>query len=329
MDFEFLKNPINKKWVISAPRRAKRPNVAKGVVSVCPFCVGKENPQEEVYRIPSQTREQAKQLFGVESDWMVRVITNKFPFAPIHELVIHSPNHGKNFEQLSLHQVELILKTYRQRYLAHQGKGHIYIFHNRGKGGGESLNHPHTQIVVVPEIVDMEIPLLDPQAYVGYSPHPTSVNSLVEKVEIVNKTYSHLDKEEMVETKHFYLFCPQTSQWPDEVWMAPKKRGELFGEISDGQIADFAYVLTRLIQIFDLRHSGNEFSFNFYIYPGKDWYLRLIPRDKTIGGFELCTGIFVNTQDPKETLMFLKTHFNQPDEEKIRTEYQADYRRGV
>ena len=75
----------------------------------------------------------------------------------------------------------------------------------------------------------------------------------------------------------------------------------------------------------DIRH-GHEFSFNFYIYPGKEWYLRLIPREKILGGFELGTGVIVNTQDPAETFNFIKEHFNEPDVEKIR-ENRAEYHR--
>lgn len=55
--------------------------------------------------------------------------------------------------------------------------------------------------------------------------------------------------------------------------------------------------------------------------------MRIIPRTKSMGGFELGTGIFINTQDPKETFAFLKEHFEKPDEEKIRTSHQADYNR--
>ena len=125
------------------------------------------------------------------------------------------------------------------------------------------------------------------------------------------------EKQDQVETEHFYLFCPKTSEWPDEVWVAPKKRGNLFGQITDVEISDLAQTLSRLIQILDLRH-GHEFSFNFYIYPGNDWYLRLIPRIKILGGFEIGTGIFVNTQDSKETMAFIKEHLQTPDIEKIK-----------
>lgn len=290
VDFQFLQNPISEKWVVLSPRRAKRPDVANGIEPVCPFCPGKESAEKAVYEVKNN------------AGWQIRVLNNKFPFAPIHEVIIHSPDHHRNFGNLSLPQTELILKTYRQRYNTHEKKGQIYIYHNRQKAGGESLPHPHTQLTAVPFEVDLDIPRLATPA----------------EMEVAAKD------QIFKETNHFVIFCPKTSQWPDEVWVAPKERGNAFGSIKDPQIADLAFTLSRLIQIFDLRH-GLEFPFNFYIYPGGDWYLRIIPRIKVLGGFELGTGIFVNTQDPKETIEFIKEHFEKPDKEKIKTIHRARY----
>ena len=228
-----------------------------------------------------------------------RVVHNKFPFAPIHEVIVHSPDHHKNFEELPLEQSELVLKTYRQRFQTHQDKGQVYIFHNHGEAGGESLPHPHSQLVVVPEFVKLEIP-------------PVNFSA----------------SEDSQSTEHFSIFCPGSSEWPDEVWVAPKHSNLYFSDITDGEIRDLAKILYRLIQIFDLRH-GHEFPFNFYIAPFKGWYLRIVPRLKNLGGFEIGTGISVNTQDPKETMAFIKEHFITPNEEKIRTVHRANYKRAV
>jgi len=296
-DFEFLQNPVSKKWTILSPRRAKRPDASTGLEPVCPFCVGREQNEKEVYRVGGQEG---------DNNWQIRVIPNKFPFAPIHEVIIHSPDHHKNFGELPLTQAELIFKTYRQRFNAHKDKGQVYIFHNRHEGGGESLPHPHSQLAVVPEGIKMDIP------------------RLAEPDEMPAATSGQIIQE----TDHFKIFCPRTSQWPDEVWVAPQERGRAYSEIKDDEIADLAFVITRLVQIFDLRH-GSEFPFNFYIYPGGDWYLRIIPRSKVLGGFELGTGIFINTQDPKETIEFIKEHFQNPDFEKIKTKHLAEYHRRV
>ena len=291
MDFKFIQNEVSKKWVISAPRRAKRPDIAKGEEPPCPFCPGRELEDKEVYRIGGKANDQ---------NWQVRVVNNKFPFAPIHEVIVHSPDHHKSFDELPLSQSELVLKTYRQRFQVHQDKGQVYIFHNHGQAGGESLPHPHSQLAVIPDFIKLDMTPVD------FSPK----------------------KEAFHETEHHLIFAPLSSEWPDEVWIAPKRDGLLYSEISDAEIKDLAKSLYRLIQIFDLRH-GHEFPFNFDISPQKGWYLRIVPRLKNLGGFEIGTGISVNTQDPKETIAFIKEHFESPDEEKIRTVHKANYRKSV
>lgn len=334
MDFEFLQNKINGKWVISATNRSHRTNVGKAT-DICPFCPGQEVEEEELYRVPSvvssqvsgATSDHRPQKFDNQdtSNWSVRVIKNKFPFAPNHEVIIHSPDHHKNWDELPFSQVEFILQTYRQRYNAHKNPSallragdQVYIFHNRGRAAGESLPHPHTQLVVIPQNVKLDIPPLNPGIY--------KKESVVSSPR--GEAGAQLSEVNFLETEHFLVFCPTTSEWPDEVWLAPKQNGGGFGFIKDSEITDLSFVLSRLIQIFDLRH-GHEFPFNFYIPPLKNWYLRLIPRTKIIGGFELGTNIIVNTQDPAETLRFINEHFWEPDKEKIQSEHLAGYREKV
>lgn len=291
MDFRFIQNQISKKWVILSPRRAKRPDESTGINITCPFCSGNEANEEELYRVGGKKG---------DDKWKIRVIPNKFPFAPIHEIVIHSQDHHRSFDELPLTQTELILQTYRQRFQTHEDKGQVYIFHNHGPAGGESLPHPHSQLVVIPDNVELEIPAID---------------------------FSK-EKEEYYETAHFIIFAPLSSEWPDEVWVMPKKSTSFYSKASDAELKDLAKTLYRLIQIFDLRHTS-EFPFNFYISPRKDWYIRIIPRIKTLGGFELGSHVSVNTQDPKETIAFIKEHFQSPDEEKIKTIHKANYKKSA
>ena len=328
-DFKFLRVPNSDKWVILDPNRAKRPNVGKKLEAVCPFCVGREKTEEEMYRVG-----------GVKYDtnWRVRVVTNKFPFASIHEIIIHSPDHHKNFEELPLGHIELVLQTYRARYNEYRQQGQVYIFHNRGLAAGESLPHPHSQLTVIPKNVKLDILPLDLGIYslrsakVESARHELKVHTAKYKINMSklsalmpNKSMEEdSTNNEFVETGGFLIFSPMTSQWSDEIWVAPVRRDIYFGDINDHETRDLAFCLQRLIEIFDMRH-GHEFPFNFYIYPGKNWYLRLIPRVKILGGFEVGTGVIVNTQDPKKTMAFVKEHFFEPDLYKIRIAQQVDY----
>lgn len=291
-EFLFLKNQQSKKWVISAPRRAKRPDVANGTEPACPFCPERGSGEKELYRVGGVVGDEA---------WEVRVVPNKFPFAPIHELIIDTPDHHVSFDGFSIEHIEHILQTYRHRYNEHSHAGQVYIFHNHGEKAGESIPHSHTQLVVIPEKVFLDIPRL--QTVVG-------------------------DISDGFASQHFTVFCPSDSVWPDEVWVAPKKSGRLFGETSDDELSDLAGILSSLVKIFDLRYNS-DFPYNFYLYPGGDWYFRLIPRQKTLGGFEVGTNVFVNTQKPQETLAFIKDHMQHPDHEAIQKNHQAEYHRTV
>ena len=259
--FEFRQNPVNRKWVIIAPRRSLRPNIEGGLEPACPFCPGRESwTPKEVFRIGHDGKE--------DSHWEIRVVPNKFPFAPIHEIITHSPDHDSSLFTYNHEQIKRIFRVYKMRFCEYEKKGQVYIFHNHGPGAAESLPHDHTQLAVIPPNITLDIPIMG---------------------EVENQ---------FKDSRHFILSCPNTSEWPYEVWIIPKNRGRTYGEITEEEIDNLAAVyqetLVKMQNFF-----GVDFSFNHYIYPGGDWYLRLIPRVKVPGGFELGTGVFVNTVDPK------------------------------
>ena len=242
MDFKFIQRPHSKKWSILDPRRSTRPDAAKKVQPVCPFCVGSEGENQQLDRFVENNSD----------EWLVNVIANKFPFAPVHELIIHSPDHHKNINELPLSHAELIFKMYQKRYKEHQSKGTVLLFHNRGEQAGESLPHPHTQLVVLPHEMNFETPVL------------TDLMLLPEGI------------EKPLETEHFVVFSSKTAQWPDEVVIAPKRRKVRFGDVVESELADGALVMRKVVNILNGR-LGEEFPFNFYIYPLYDWYVRIVP----------------------------------------------------
>lgn len=291
-DFRFINIPSLENWIILAPKRAKRPDVeGKSAKKICPFCVGNEARDPSVFRIGGE---------GDDKQWSVRVVKNKFPFAPIHEVIIHTPDHKQSISEISVEHVKLVIETFVNRFNTHLRSGTVCIFSNSGHDAGESISHSHTQLAVVPKEVPVVVPSLE--EFLNY-------------------------RGESLTLKDFTLVCPPYSQWPDEVWIVPLDRGKLFGEITYEEMENLAYVLRRLVYIFEARH-GEDFPYNFYIYPHRDWYLRIMPRAKIAGGFEIATGIFVNTQDPQDTMEFIKKHFAESEKEKIRKS-RARYRRGV
>ncbi len=262
-------------WVIYTPVRVDRTGM-NIKVERCPFCPGSEDDTPpEVYRVG----EGESNKLG----WKVRVIPNLFPITDLHEVVIHSPDHNKNIEDLTHGEVEEILKTYVNRFNFLKSKGKVFIFCNQSIASGASLAHPHSQITVIPD----DIP----------------VKTLVSQ-QVVNI---------VEQNDNFVSYCPDFSEWTYESAIQPRRLDEAgFGNISDQQIKDLTSILqSMLIRLRKAHHlsphySKKPFAYNFYIYPYDSWYLRIIPRFSERAGFELATGIMVNSVNPKQATAELK-----------------------
>ncbi len=263
---KFVPDIKTSRWVIIAPSRIMRPHDNTTPVSAggCPFCPGTEAINQELYRVGGEPG---------DAKWQVRVIANKYPITDYHEVVIHSPDHLIDLDRLPLPQVETIVRVYRERYNFHvkNQNGQVMIFNNHDLHAGASIKHPHSQIVVVPRQINLDTIPREPT------------------------------QNEVVRTEKFIVYCPDFSQWPYEIWLAPKESGKTFGEISDEETKDLALILQRILQIIIKKFSklgGDEVPYNYYAYHGPDWYLRIIPRLIHRAGFELGTGLSVNIVDP-------------------------------
>lgn len=274
----------SRRWVIISPGRSLRPNQEKKTTdvhtpSLCPFCEGNEKlTPPELYRIGGGEKD--------ASGWRVRVVPNKYPITDMHEVIIHSPDNEKDIEDLPLDQVIKILTAYRDRYRAHDDDGQVLIFCNHGFAAGASLKHPHSQLVVIPRQINLDAVAREPVANV-----------------VEDNTY-------------FVTYCPDFSQWPFEVWIAPKvEGGGKFSSVGDAEISDLSSVLQKALRRIRaaqdggyLRsvHDAGVFVYNFYISHADNWFIRITPRFVHRAGFELGTGLNVNVTDPTEAAKILK-----------------------
>ena len=279
---KYVPDVKTQRWVIIAADRTKRPDeasVPKTGQSVCAFCEGNESlTPPEVYRIGPGEKD--------KSGWQVRVVPNKYPITDIHEVIIHSPDHMNDLEHLPADQVTRILTAYRDRYRAHENDGQVIIFCNHGFHAGASLIHPHSQLVVVPKQINLDSLYREP------------ITNIIE----VNTS--------------FITYCPDFSQWPYETWIAPKTQGTKFGDTPEGEIPDLANIIQTILKKLEKIYlaspikpkdrSDNVFVYNYYIYHGANWFIRIIPRFIHRAGFELGTGLNVNVVDPTQAAKEIK-----------------------
>lgn len=265
---KYVPDILSRRWVIISSQRLNRPHTHGKGKAVCPFCPGHEEHIEP-------------HVWQDADDWHVRVIPNKYPITDFHEVIIHAQDHDKDIETLPLEHVAIILRAYRERYNFYRDKGQVLIFGNHGSQAGASVEHAHSQLVVIPSQINLDTLSREP------------LNNIVE------------------ENTYFNVYCPDFSQWPYEVWIAPKKEQGVYGDLTDEELLDLAVLLQKMLrrlgEIYTSQGiSAVPFGYNFYISPKDNWYFRIIPRFVHRAGFELGTGLEVNIVDPSDAAIELR-----------------------
>ena len=325
-------DPTTKSWVIIATERATRPDDFKKKNTsptlpfhdpLCPFCPGNED----------KTPPELLRLSAPETtDWHVRVIQNKFAAVSgsgeatrreegsifremlavgSHEIIVETPVHNQSIPHMDSKEVEQILWACRTRYQALRQNDRIksiIVFKNHGERAGTSLQHPHCQLVAAPVA-----PLLTRRKYEVAIAHFDDTGRCL---------YGDIIKEErqsktrfLFETEHFVVFNPFASRVPFEIWILPQRQQSSYGQITGEALVDLAHVLHRCLSA--LHQALGEHDYNFIIHssPTDDetktyfvWHVQIIPRVNTIAGFELGSGIFINTMLPEDCADYLRKY---------------------
>jgi len=287
----------------------------------CPFCPGNEamTPPEIVTYQDQKTK-----------GWRVRAFTNRFPaLTPegstmireeegfflgmdgigIHEVIVETPLHNKPLALMEDRGVEDVLRAYRERYDAISRMPFvksIIIFKNHGLSAGTSLEHPHSQLVATP-LVPRHIRMQYGVAIRYYDDTGRCLYSDLAGHEL------GIGKRVVMETERFVVFHPFASHQPFETWIVPKMHQACFGNASAEDLEDLAHVLR--ITLLKLYRGLNNPDFNYVIdtAPAGDehkdcylWHLRVIPRLTEVAGFEIGSGIYINTALPEETAHFMR-----------------------
>lgn len=314
-------------WVIIATERAKRPedfaakpySLSSDSAANCPFCPGREaKTPPEIYAVRNK------------SGWQVRVIENAFPalkstgeptrsttpagFIKMngvgrHEVIIESPDHEQIIATLPQEHVDQIFLTYRQRYLALASDPRIesvILFKNHGHNAGTSLHHPHSQIIALPVI-------------------PEILNDRLESAGQYYKETGHClycdllkmegtEKERIIcENNSFVAFAPFASRFPFETWVLPKKHSSNFGAISEADCLELSAMVKTVLEKLYRTLNNPDFNFAFYSAPCRagelasfHWNLKIFPRITSTAGFELGSGVMINTVVPEAAAQFLR-----------------------
>jgi UDPglucose--hexose-1-phosphate uridylyltransferase len=325
---ELRQNFATKEWVIIATERAKRPKElarerpAKPLasfVATCPFCPGNEDKTPpEVLRVPDG-----------EGKWQVRVVPNKFAALAresqltrtihrsrrsitgfgVHDVIVETPDHSQVTALMDDAHVANVLRAYKSRYdgLSLDPRiAHITIFKNHGPDAGTSLEHPHSQLIATP-VISSQVRGRFQVALQHYDEYGECMFC-----QMIDEELSEQDRI-VLTTEHFVAVEPFASPTPFATYILPRRHMANFGDISSAEINDLARTLRKMLG--KLYHGlGNpDFNYTLRSAPAElhgvkyfHWYVSIIPRLTRVAGFELGSGMFINTVPPESAAEFLR-----------------------
>jgi UDPglucose--hexose-1-phosphate uridylyltransferase len=331
---EIRQDQATKRWVIMARERAKRPRDLVSKPSglppeperspTCPFCPGNEamTPPELAAHRPG----------GGAPDspgWQVRVVPNRFPalspegelavrdpywFTNVtgvgaHEVIIESPLHNASPATMEVEQVTQVLLLAGQRFEHLQRDrrlNYIAFFRNNGLSAGSSLSHPHTQIIATP-IAPTNVRLEIEEARRHYDDRMHCV--YCETIEKERDAGVRV----VLETEAFFVFEPFASRWPFETWIVPTQHASTMASDGEDRMRRLAVVLHRTLRALYLALDDPAYNLVLHEAPLRDscedywhWHIEILPRLSTAAGFELGTGIWINSMLPEEAAAHLR-----------------------
>ncbi len=325
---EFRQNLATKEWVIIAPDRGARPRDyaseaehngdVPGHREDCPFCPGNEEKT-------------AEELLHLERDgsWLIRVVENKFSALSTEhsvarreygrflksdsyghaEVIIESPRHCDTLATLPPAHLEDVLRVYRMRISEISMMKNIAIvmlFRNYGPRAGTSLEHPHTQIIASPIIPPH---IRDPfqKAALHYDSWGSCVYCDMVEEEI-------RQQERMVyENDAYAVFCPFAARTPYEVRIYPKEHNASYFWTPKEEMAPLADALGTALRAMHALLGNPSYNLLLRTSPVGDedvrylhWYMVIVPRMSTPAGFEMGSGIYINSVAPEQSAEALR-----------------------
>ena len=295
---ELRRDPLDQRWIIVAPERARRPRGALGLpvaaggrgrsveaIDPCPFCPGHEaSTPPEITAL----RDPASHANG--PGWRVRVFANQFPSLQIegptgqhavgpydamrgvgaHEVVVETPDHSSDLADLDVAALRDVILAYRDRLIdlyRDTRLKYVMLFKNCGAAAGATLEHSHSQLIATPV-------------------NPIRISRKLEackehfkrKERCLFCDLLHHERQEgtriVRDEGGVVTFAPYASRFPFELMVAPREHRWSFAELSRHEADAVARALKDAL--LRIRLGLNDPPYNFVLHAEPN--LHALPR---------------------------------------------------
>jgi UDPglucose--hexose-1-phosphate uridylyltransferase len=323
-------HPTLKEWVVIAPRRSlrhhasqlgARPARVRAPKKTCPF----ENPQaagnaDPYFWFPSGAPLAQWTLQAMPNKYSALSLSQSFsrrsvpPFSVVagrgfHDLVI-TRDHDANFSDLPVPRAADVIKAFVKRYrdMARvRDIAYVSIFQNWGPTAGASVYHPHYQMIALPVVpTDVARSLAASKTY------RAARGQCIHCAYIADAKKS--GRRVIYEDARLIAFAPFASMRPFEIALFPKKHSAYFEDMNDAQCVAVAAALQAVLK--KLKRALHDPDYNFFIHTAPiankrahghyHWHIEIVPHTHIDAGFELGTGIEINSVPPEDAARLVR-----------------------
>ena len=335
---ELRRDPITGRWVIINAQEQNhlldlRPVDHDGDEGHCPFCAGHEDQTSaEICALrPESSQPNAP-------DWFVRCIPNINPVLTVnsdlgrrgvglfdmmnnvgvHEVIIESPHHRRDFHNYEPAQMKRILMAYRQRIVELKKNQHlkyVLVFKNHGKRAGSlHIAHAHSQVIATPVVpIRLKMELAGTRKY--FQMKERCIFCDVIRQELKD------DVRVIEQNDNFLTLVPFASRFPYECAILPKRHMACYEDIEEKELDDLSNIFQRTFQ--RLHQVLHDPAYNCVLHDAPNtvpkkgawktirrdyhWHFEIIPRTMRTAGFEWGTGFHINPLAPEKAAQDLKS----------------------
>ena len=317
------------------PKKAEAPvpRDTRAHVETCQFCAGNESmtppaiaayPQaadwqirivENLYPVLGDDRENPNLAFGLQQtiDGYGR-----------HEVIIDNVRHGIAVHEMGEEHLALLFGVYRERmeqlYRSNPRLRYVLVFKNFGPAAGASIAHTHSQVIAMPVVPDNVQAEVENSRQYFEKHHRCIFCSLIDEALTFEAALYDRESGEVrrkidvgqfvIERgKKFIAIKPFASRFEWEVHILPLAHASDFVAIPAEDLADLARVLRRTMTRLDAVLGGAQYNYFLHSVPhaanfadcgaSYHWHLEICPRTSIPTGFELGSGLYVNTVSPE------------------------------
>ena len=163
------------------------------------------------------------------------------------EVILYTPNHEGSLANLEVDHIKAVVELWSERYRELSKKDYVkyvFIFENKGRETGTTLDHPHGQIYAfpfIPPIIRTE--LSSSRRY--WKRHRTCLFCSILRAEQRNGSRM------VYENDAFACFLPYFARWPYGVHIYPKRHVQALTDLKAKEQAGLAVTLKNILTRFD------------------------------------------------------------------------------